>query len=231
MFFDPAWLFIVGPALIISLWAQFRVKGTLKKYSQIRSASGRTGAEVAREILHRNGISGVSVEQAGGFFSDHYDPSKKILRLSPEVHSGTSVTALGVAAHEAGHAIQHADNYAPLVIRQAIAPVAVVSSNLATVLIIIGFLMQAISVTWIGVIAFGVAVVFTLITLPVEFNASKRAKEILPKLGIVSTADSKGVAVVLGAAAMTYVAAALYAVSELLYWLLRLGVLGGSRED
>lgn len=227
-FFDPLYLMLVGPAMLVALLAQVAVKSAMAKYSRVRASSGMSGAAVAREILDANGLDHVRVERVAGFLSDHYDPRKRVLRLSPGVHDGRSVAALGVAAHETGHALQHRQNYRPLVLRQTIAPVAMFGSNFAWILLLIGFFVQSMGLVKIGVLLFGVAVLFSIVTLPVEFDASRRAKKILPELGFVTSAgEVKGVNAVLNAAAMTYVAAAIAAIAQLLYFLLRAGLLGG----
>lgn len=225
--FDPLFMAFMAPALLISIWASFRVKGTFNRFSRVGTASGLTGAQVARMILDRNGLHEVPVERTAGRLSDHYDPGRRTLRLSPDVHDHSSVAAVGVAAHEAGHALQHQQHYVPLFLRNTIAPVAAVTSNLSFFLIMIGVFINALGLMRIGVVLFSVGVVFTLITLPVEFNASSRARVILAEYGVVSHSEAEGVNKVLGAAAMTYVAAALAAVTQLLYFLLRSGLLGG----
>ena len=231
MFFDPLYLLFMLPGFLLALWAQMKVKGSFNKYSKVPNSRGMTGAQAARRILTDNGISDVSVERVAGMLSDHYDPRSKTLRLSPEVHDSASVAAIGIAAHEVGHAIQHARQYQPLILRQTLAPVATVGSNLAMFLLMIGFFMQSMGMVWLGILGFSAAVLFTLVTLPVEFNASNRAKELLPRLGLANQGEAVMVAKVLDAAALTYVAAAISAVLQLLYFLLRAGVLGGSSRD
>jgi Zn-dependent membrane protease YugP len=231
MFFDPLYLMLLGPAMLLALWAQFKVKRAYKRYSEVPTARGVTGAEVAREILRANGIADVPIEVADGFLSDHYDPRSRTLRLSSGVYHGRSVAAAGIAAHEVGHAIQHARAYGPLVLRNTLAPVAMLGSNLAMILLMVGLFLKAMGLVYLGIIAFSAAVVFTLITLPVEFDASRRAKELLPQLGLVSSGERDGVASVLNAAALTYVAAAISAVLQLVYFLIRAGLLGGDRRD
>jgi len=221
MWFDPMYLLFMLPAMVLSLWAQSRVKGAFKKYSQIGSSSGMTGAQIARTILDANGVTGVTIERASGMLSDHYDPSKRVLRLSEPVFDGRSIAAAGIAAHEVGHAIQHKLAYGPLVMRQTLAPLAMIGSNLSWLLLLGGVFLQIAGLMWAGVALFSLAVVFTLVTLPVEFDASRRARELLPQLGLVSTSDRDGVSAVLSAAAMTYVAAAATAVLQLVYFILR----------
>ena len=229
MFFDPLYLIIALPALLLGMYAQARVKNNFNKYSQVRTWRGLSGAEVARSLLNSQGLYDVQVEESKGFLSDHYDPRSKTLRLSPEVYRTPSVAAAGIAAHEMGHALQHANAYVPLQIRSALVPAVQFSSNLAPWIIIIGFLLQAYSLAWVGVILFAGAVVFSLITLPVEFDASRRAKQLLVSEGVLSVQETEGVNKVLDAAALTYVAAAIAAVGQLLYWVLRLS--GASRRD
>jgi Zn-dependent membrane protease YugP len=229
MFFDPLYLLFALPGLLLGLWAQARVRGTFNQYSKIRTARNVTGAEVARALLDEQGLQDVVIEETQGFLSDHYDPRSRVLRLSPDVYRTPSVAAAGVAAHEMGHALQHAGGYAPLQIRSAIVPVAQFGSSLAPIIFIIGFLLNFTTLAWAGVILFGVTVLFTLVTLPVEFDASKRAKALLGSSGIIIGEEIRGVDKVLDAAALTYVAAAVSAIGQLLYYLLLLG--GGRSRD
>ncbi|HOO71050.1 MAG TPA: zinc metallopeptidase [Spirochaetota bacterium] len=227
---DPLYWIMMIPVLLLSLFASLRVKSTYNKYSKILSASGLTGADAAREILNRNGLSGVSVVETQGFLSDHYDPGKKVVRLSPQNYRGTSIAAIGVAAHETGHAIQHARSYAPLMLRNMMVPIASIGSNFSWIIIFAGFIMGAMGLVKAGIVLFSVVVFFQLVTLPVEFNASSRAKEILASHGIMSSGEVAGVNRVLSAAAMTYVAAAASSIMTLLYFLVRAGLLGGSDD-
>ncbi|UCG23805.1 MAG: zinc metallopeptidase [Chloroflexota bacterium] len=228
MFFSPIWLLFALPGLILGLWARSRVKGSFDKYSKVRTARGVTGAQVARMLLDSEGLHNVQIEESKGRLSDHYDPRSRTLRLSPEVYSTPSVAAAGVAAHEMGHALQHAGGYFPLQIRSAIVPAAQFGSTLAPWLFIIGFLFRFTALAWVGLVLFGLAVIFTLITLPVEFDASRRAKKLLAGNGIMIGDEMKGVDKVLDAAALTYVAAAVAAVGQFLYYLVLLG--GGRRR-
>lgn len=221
MIFDPLYLMLLAPALILSIWAQAKVKRSYAKYAKVPSSTGLTGAEIAQRILDNNGLHEVKIERVGGMLGDHYDPSKRVLRLSPDVFAGRSVAAAGIAAHECGHALQHKAAYGPLVLRQTMAPAAIWGSNLSWILILAGLFLNLTGLTWVGIGLFSVAVLFSLVTLPVEFDASKRATEILPSLGLVGPRDRDGVAAVLNAAAMTYVAAAATAVLQLLYFLMR----------
>ena len=227
-FFDPFYLILALPGLLLGIWAQARVKGTFNKFSKVRTSSNASGAEIARYLLDSQGLQDVQVEEVQGFLSDHYDPRTRILRLSPDVYRTPSVAAAGVAAHEMGHALQHAVGYGPLQIRSAIVPAVQFGSSLAPILFIIGFLLNFTSLAWLGVILFGLAVLFSLITLPVEFNASKRAKALLASSGILSPQEVQGVDKVLDAAALTYVAAAVAAIGQLLYYVL---LLTGGRRD
>ncbi len=228
-YLDPLYLILALPGLLLGLWAQMRVKGTFNKYSKVRTASNLTGAEIARHLLDSQGLNDVRVEQTQGFLSDHYDPRTRVLRLSPDVYRTPSVAAAGVAAHEMGHALQHSAGYAPLQIRSAIVPVVQFGSSLAPILILVGFLLRFTALAWVGVILFAGAVVFSLVTLPVEFDASRRAKALLTQGGIVSHEEAGGVNAVLNAAGWTYVAAAIAAIGQLLYYVLLLT--GGSRRD
>ncbi len=227
---DPLYWIMMIPVLLLSLFTSIKVKSTFNKYSRIATASGLTGAEVAMQILRRNGLSGVSVTETSGFLSDHYDPSKKVVRLSPNVYRSNSIAAIGVAAHETGHAIQHAKAYSPLVLRNTMVPIASIGSNMSWIVIIAGFLLGMMGLVKIGIILFSAVVFFQLVTLPVEFNASSRAKQMLASYGLVSQTELAGVNRVLSAAAMTYVAAAASSIMTLLYFLVRAGLLGG-RDD
>ena len=221
MYFDPLYFLFALPAMLLGLWAQFRVKGTFNKFSQVRSARGMTGAQAARSILDSAGLGDVAVERSGGFLSDHYDPRSKTLRLSDATFASPSVAALGVAAHEAGHALQDQQNYAPLRLRSSLVPAVQFGSWLGPIIFMAGlFLSSTIgtSLAWVGLAIFGVSAVFALVTLPVEFDASKRAKQILVAQGILGEQEMVGVNRVLDAAALTYVAAAIQAVTTLLYY-------------
>ncbi|MGH2538370.1 MAG: zinc metallopeptidase [Candidatus Promineifilaceae bacterium] len=230
MFFDVRWFLFALPGLLLGLWAQAKVKGAFSKYSKVATARHITGAEVARALLEARGLHDVQIETARGMLSDHYDPRTKTLRLSPQVYGQPSVAAAGVAAHETGHALQHAAGYAPLQLRSAIVPVAQFGSSLAPLLFIVGLLIGSTTIAWVGVVLFAAAVVFTLVTLPVEFDASNRAKRLLTSHNIVVGNEAEGVSKVLNAAAWTYVAAAVSAVGQLLYFVLLLGGVGGRRE-
>jgi len=227
---DPLYWMLMLPVMLLSFFASFRVKSAFKKYSQVRTAFGITGAQAARQILDRNGLGHVEVVETQGFLSDHYDPMKKVVRLSPEVYRSPSLASVGIAAHETGHAVQHAKSYAPLMLRNMMVPVASIGSNFAWIAIMAGFVIGMMGLVKIGILLFSAVVVFQLLTLPVEFNASAKAKEMLTGYGLVSTGELAGVNKVLSAAAMTYVAAAASAIVTLLYFLLRAGLIGG-RDD
>ena len=227
MFFpiDPTYLLYVGPFILIALFASMRVKSTFKRFSKVGVRSGMTGAEAAAAVA-RAGNAEIKVEQVGGFLSDHYDPRTRTLRLSPEVYSGRSVSSLAVAAHEAGHAIQDVKGYPWLAMRSRLVPVAQIGSNLWMWVFIAGFLLSSMPIgstlVYVAIALFGATVVFQLVTLPVEFDASNRAKAVLAETGIVTTAEeAQGVNKVLNAAAMTYVAAALTSIATLLYLIMR----------
>jgi Zn-dependent membrane protease YugP len=231
MYFDPLYLLFLVPGVLLSLWASHRVKSTFRRYSQVASMRGVSGAEAARELIRQRGIAGVRVEETSGFLSDHYDPSARVLRLSSEVFHGQSLASLGVAAHEAGHAIQHAKGYGPLKFRSWVVKPAMIGSNLGTVIAGLGLAMQTTGLIWVGIVMFSAFVLFTLITLPVEFDASKRAVVALKEINIITASEVPGTEAVLRAAAMTYVAAAISAILQLLYFLWRAGLLGGRRDD
>jgi len=216
------------PALLLGFWAQIKVKGAIQKYSKIRTLTGYSGADVARRMLDSNGLRDVKIEETRGFLSDHYDPSSKTLRLSPENYRGNSVAAAGIAAHESGHALQHQENYFPLTIRSAMVPSVQIGSWLGPIIFIAGLLLNWINLAWVGIFLFGASALFALVTLPVEFNASNRAKAWLSTSGMIYQDESIGVKKVLDAAALTYVAAAIQAISTLLYYVF---LLTGSRRD
>lgn len=229
MFFGyPDWtMVLVLPAFALALFAQFRVRGTFQKYSQVRTARGRTGAEVAAELLARRGVPDVKVEQVEGRLSDHYDPRSKVLRLSPEVYGSDSVAAVGVAAHECGHALQDKERYPAMALRSAIVPVAGIVTTAAFPLFFIGLIANLRPLMDLGILFFLGYVAFSLITLPVEFDASRRAVAVLQGEGLVMPNEADGVRAVLNAAALTYIAAAAMAIAQLL----RLLVLRNMRDN
>ena len=221
MFFDPMYLLYIAPALLLALWAQWRVKSTYAVAQQMPAPL--SGAAAARHILDSAGLQSVAIEQIPGHLSDHYDPRDKVLRLSPEVYQSRSLAAVGIAAHESGHALQDAHAYAPLTIRNAIVPVAGFGSNAGVWMIFIGLVFQPLQfLAYIGIALFAVAVFFQVVNLPVEFNASSRAKAQLVDLGIINTQELTYVDKVLDAAAWTYVAGTLQSIMILLYYLTRL---------
>ena len=228
-YFDPTYILIIIAA-IISLIAQWRVNSAFSKYSRVASMSGMTGAQAARMILQSNGINDVPVQRISGKLTDHYNPSTKVLNLSESVYGSTSVAAIGVAAHECGHAIQHARGYFPLSLRTALVPVANIGSQLSWVFIIVGAILSFNqTLITIGIIMFSAAVLFQLVTLPVEFNASARALEQLESNGILYRDEVSQTRKVLSAAALTYVAAAATAILQLLRLIILFG--GRGRRD
>jgi hypothetical protein len=227
-YYDPTWI-IVLPALILAFYAQAKVSTTFERYLRVPARIGLTGAEAAREILRANGIYDVTVEMTRGRLSDYYDPRNKVLRLSPEVYSGRSLAALGVAAHECGHAIQHNVGYVPLNLRNTIVPLAGVGSQMAFPLFFIGLLFNLDFLATMGILFFSAAVLFQLITLPVEYNASSRAVAALESAGFISYDEVEPVKRVLDAAALTYVAATLMAILQLLRLLALFGIY--NRDD
>ena len=206
MYFSMYDMYFMLPAIIVALWAQFKVKSTFSKYSTVKTINGKSGFEAARNILDQNGLQNIPIELVNGKLTDHYDPKAGVIRLSNEVYNGRSVSAIGVAAHEAGHAVQYAEQYTPIYIRSAIVPMTNICSYISYPLIIIGILLSSPLLARIGVILFAMVVLFQLVTLPVEFNASARAIRTLPSLGL-NEEEITGSKRVLRAAAMTYVAA------------------------
>lgn len=219
MIFDPWYFIIILPGFLLSMWAQSKVKGNFSKYSQVRNAAGLTGAQAGRRILDDEGLSSIPIEQIQGALTDNYDPRSKVLRLSQPVYGSDSVAAMAVAAHEAGHAIQDKVGYSPLKFRSAIVPLASLGSQLGFVLLILGIVIGISGLSWVGVALFALSTLFALVTLPVEFDASRRAKQELKNLGLVGPEDAVAVDKVLDAAAWTYVAAFLTSALSLLYWM------------
>ena len=220
---DIYYIILVLPAVVFSVWAQAKVNSTFNRYSQERTHSGMTGYEAARRILAANGLYHVNVERVSGNLTDHYDPKTNVIRLSDSVFGSNSVAAVGVAAHEAGHAVQYAQNYAPIKLRAAIIPVTNLGSTLSMPLVLIGFLMGMQPLVNFGILLFATVAVFQLVTLPVEFNASRRAVKALEMGGTMADEEIRGVRKVLSAAAMTYVAALAVSVANLLRLILRFG--------
>jgi Zn-dependent membrane protease YugP len=233
-FFDPLWFLIMIPPLIFMIYAQAKVNSAFNKYSKVVNAQHITGAEAAEKLLQSNGLGNVKVEEVKTRLGDHYDPSKKVLRLSPAVASTPSVAALGIVAHEVGHAVQDKVGYAYMRFRTSLVPAANLGSTLGYLFVIIGFLLAAfgtafgMTVVWIGVFLFSLAVIFSLVTLPVEYNASNRARQMLRSTGLVVAQEYDGASAVLSAAALTYVAATLQAVAQLFYFIML--AVGGNRR-
>ena len=226
-FYDWTYILLI-PALILSMWAQFRVSSTFSRFSKVRASSGMTATQMAEQLLHAEGVYDVSVERTRGNLTDHYDPKNMVLRLSDSTANSTSVAALGVAAHEAGHVLQHRDGYAPLMLRTAAVPVVNIGSNLSWPLFLVGIIVSWEPLLYAGIALFALAVLFALITLPVEFNASKRALAALEANGYLQPGEEmRGARKVLSAAAMTYVASAFMAIMQLL----RLLAIAGARRD
>ncbi|KKC45979.1 MULTISPECIES: zinc metallopeptidase [Paenibacillus] len=219
MFFHPM-DFLILIAFGLSIWAQFRVKGTFNRWAEVPAMSGMTGYEAARRMLDANGLHDVPIEPVPGRLSDHYDPIHRVVRLSEPVYYESSISAISVACHEVGHAIQHKQSYPMLVLRHRIFPVVNFASGIAPFLLIAGFLFSATGLIGAGIVFFSVAVAFQLITLPVEFNASSRARELMVSEGFISNEEERGVAKVLNAAALTYVAAALISLLELVKYIM-----------
>lgn len=228
--FDITYIVLVLPAVFFALWAQFKVNSTFKKYSSVMSARRITGMETARRILDANGLYNVGINKVSGNLTDFYDPRTNTVNLSESVYDNTSVAAIGVAAHETGHAIQHAVGYFPIKIRTAIIPITKVASGLAMPLVLIGIILNAFGIAYLGCFFFGVATLFQLVTLPVEFNASHRAIETLESNGILGHDELKGSKKVLTAAALTYVASLAVSLAQLLRLLIIVGGGNGRRR-
>lgn len=234
MIFDPVYLLFLAPAFALSLWASFRVKSAFKKYSRVRTMSGLTGAQAAQMLLDRAGLHDVKVTRSRGMLSDHYNPVNKTLALSESVHGSPSVAAIGVACHEAGHAIQHAQGYKPLHVRSLLVPTANIGSSLGYFVMLGGLMLMMFSgggagqvIVGVGAVLFSAVLLFQVVTLPVEFDATARAKRLAVEYGIVAQQEREGMDKVLNAAALTYVAAVVSTLMTLLYFLLRAGLLGG----
>jgi len=217
--YDPTFIFLI-PAMIFAFYAQTKITSTFNKFLRIRNSNGYTGYEVARRILDANGLYNVPIEMVRGHLTDHYDPRSRVLRLSPDVYNGTSIASAGVAAHECGHAVQHSESYVPLTVRNAIAPIASIGSQAAWFLIFIAFVLNMMQLFDLGIYLFSAVVLFQIITLPVEYNASRRAIIALEEYGLVPRDEVYGARKVLSAAALTYVAATVTAVLQLLRLLL-----------
>jgi Zn-dependent membrane protease YugP len=237
MWFDPMYFLLLAPAMLLAMWAQWRVQSAYHEASRIPASSGYSGAETAAALLQTGGAGDVRIEPVEGVLSDHYVPGEKVLRLSPDVYAGRSLAALGIAAHETGHAYQDARRYPLLVVRNAIVPLAGIGSSLSWIIIVAGLVLSSLEpalgrvVVLLGIAAFSLTVVFQLVNLPVEFDASRRARIALVDNGLVTAEEDRVVKRVLDAAALTYVAATLSSILTLLYFLFRLGLLGGRRSD
>ena len=225
-YFDWTWILLI-PAMILSMWAQANVNGTFKKYSKVNNRFGYTGAEVARRILDMNGLYSVKIERVNGNLTDHFDPRTNVVRLSEATYDSTSVGAIGVAAHEVGHAVQHATGYTAIKIRNAIVPAVNICNMLSMPILVLGWFLSYTLVEW-GIILFAATVLFQLITLPVEFNASSRAIKTLEGQNLLTADETAGAKKVLNAAALTYVAAAFSAIMSLLRIIL---IFGNRRRD
>ena len=233
MFFDWTYVVLVLPFVILSLWASSNVNSTFQKYSKVYSIRRITGAEAAQRVLSANGVSGVRIERVSGNLTDHYDPRTNVIRLSDAVYSSTSTAAIGVACHEAGHAVQYAHNFAPIKLRAAVIPVTNIGSKLAMPLILMGVVFSVFAdlsffLVYAGIACFGLSLVFQLITLPVEFDASRRAMQAISSVNILTEEEQRGAKKTLTAAAMTYVAATAVALMQLLRLIM---IFGGRRRD
>ncbi|HVR30316.1 MAG TPA: zinc metallopeptidase [Thermoanaerobaculia bacterium] len=229
LMFDPTYLLFILPGLALSLWASFKTRSAFNKYSKVRAATGLTGAQAAHRLLQSAGIDDVQIVRTHGRLSDHYNPVTKKLALSEPVYDQPSVAAIGVACHEAGHAIQHAQKYAPLWLRSLLVPTANIGSSIGYMVMLFGLILGSMNMVLVGAVLFSMVLLFQLVTLPVEFDASARAKKLAFAQGIVLDSERQGMAKVLNAAALTYVAAAVSTLLTLLYFLMRAGLLGGRR--
>jgi Zn-dependent membrane protease YugP len=219
------------PGLLLSMWASFRVQSAFNKFSKVGTRRGYTGAEAAQRLLEDAGIYDVQIVPARGMLTDHYDPTNKRLALSEQVYASSSVAAVGVATHEAGHAIQHAVGYKPLYLRSALVPTASIGSGFGYMVMFFGLILGSMNLVLVGAVLFSAVLLFQVVTLPVEFDASARAKRLVVESGIISADERRGVDAVLNAAALTYVAAAVSTLLTLLYFLIRSGILGGNSRD
>ena len=230
-FYDYHYLLFILPGLLLSLWASWRTRSAFNKYSRVRTARGLTGAQAAQEMLRAAGIGDVKVVPTAGMLTDHYNPATKTLALSEEVYGTPSIAAVGVACHEAGHAVQHARAYKPLWLRTALVPTANIGSSLGYIVMLVGLVfLHSPQVVLFGAMLFAMVLLFQIVTLPVEFDASARAKRLAVENGIVMAQERQGMDRVLDAAALTYVAAVVSTLLTLLYYLMRAGLLGGRRD-
>ena len=230
-YFDPRYLLFMLPGLLLMLLAQGKLRGAYNRYRQIPNSRGMTGAQAAQAVMQSAGVYDVSIEPIAGELTDHFDPRARVLRLSESVYNGRSIAAVGVAAHEAGHAVQQHVRYAPMAFSSGLVPVVNIGSNFGYIAIIAGLLLQFTALAWLGVILFGSATIFALVTLPVEYNASARARQLLMESGIVTRDEYQGVHSMLNAAALTYVAGFAAAALQLLYYVMLVMGMGGRRRD
>jgi Zn-dependent membrane protease YugP len=229
--FDPVYMLFLLPGILLALWAQWHVQSAYSEASRIPAQSGYSGAEAAHHLLRCAHVLGVEIEPVQGYLSDHYAPGERVLRLSPQVYSGRSLAALGIAAHESGHAMQDAQRYPLLAARNFLVPLAGIGSNFSWIIIVAGFVLHLMGLIYLGIAAFSLTVLFQLVNLPVEFDASRRARIALVDSGLVTRDEDVVVKKVLDAAALTYVAATLTSLLTLLYFLFRAGLLGGRRSS
>ena len=237
MYFDPMYLLFIAPALLLSLWASFRTRSAFNKYSRVKTLSGLNGSQAAARLLRNAGITDVEIVSTRGMLTDHYNPATKKLALSEAVYGTPSIAAVGVACHEAGHAIQHAQGYKPLWLRSLLVPTANIGSTVGYLVMLVGLMLLSTSggengagIVLFGAVLFSAVLAFQIVTLPVEFDASARAKRLAVETGVVLPAERQGMDRVLNAAALTYVAAAISTLMTLLYFLMRAGLLGGRRD-
>jgi len=230
MIFDPIYLLFALPGMLLSMWASYRVRSAFDEYSQVPSMHGYSGAEAAQRLLDNAGLQDVGIVETEGYLSDHYDPSSRQLALSSAVYHGRSLASIGVACHEAGHALQHATGYLPLGLRSVLVPTANIGSTVGYVIMGIGLVLSP-WVVLLGVAMFSMVLLFQIVTLPVEFDASSRAKQLVVESGIIEAEERRGIDRVLNAAALTYVAAVVSSLMVVLYYLYRSGLLGGSSRD
>lgn len=230
-YFDPRYLLFMAPGLLVMLWAQWKLRSAYGKYRDIPNSRGLTGAQAAALVMRHAGVYDVQVEPIPGELSDHFDPTARVLRLSEPVYAGRSIAAIGVAAHEAGHAVQQHVGYAPMAFRTGLVPVVNLGSQLGWIVLMAGLFLQFTGLAWLGVLLFGASTLFALVTLPVEYNASARARQLLEETGLVTPDEYQGVRTMLNAAAYTYVAGFAVSVLQLLYYISLVAGMGGRRRD
>jgi uncharacterized protein len=228
--FDPLYLVFAVPGLLLAIYASWQTRRTFHRYAEVAPASGLTGAAAAARVLASQGVRGVHIEPTSGLLSDHYDPHHNILRLSEDVYYGRSLAAVGVACHEAGHALQRAHGYRPLALRSFLVPVTQIGSSLSWIVLSAGLVLQSLSLVYAGIILFSTAVLFALVTLPVEWDASARARALMVQAGVVSPREQADASKVLNAAFLTYIAGAVSSILTLVYYLVRAGLFGGREE-